>query len=103
MAKKFKDNTQKFYKAWVNHVDKNLITATLLVERTAKILSPVDTGALRRSITHEFLSKREAIVGSNLEYAPHVELGTVKMAAQPFLRPALHANLKKIRKLLGGK
>lgn len=27
-------------------------------------------------------------VGTNVEYAPHQELGTVKMTARPFLRPA---------------
>lgn len=27
-------------------------------------------------------------IGTNVEYAPYVELGTVKQAAQPFLKPA---------------
>ena len=30
-------------------------------------------------------------VGTNVEYAPHLEYGTVKMAAQPAFRPALMA------------
>lgn len=56
----------------------------------AKELCPVDTGALRDSIyvQHGFLS---AQVGTDLEYAPCVEFGTYKMAAQPFLVPALKA------------
>lgn len=31
----------------------------------------------------------EVLVGTPLFYAPHVEFGTVRMDAQPFLRPAL--------------
>jgi len=31
----------------------------------------------------------EAFVGTAVEYGPHVEYGTIKMDAQPFLRPAL--------------
>ena len=31
------------------------------------------------------------IVGTNVAYAPHVEFGTVRQSAQPFLRPALGA------------
>jgi len=97
-----KDNTKKFIEIAGQKVHAGLVKATLLVERTAKELVPVDTGTLKRSITHEFHSKTHATVGSNVEYAPFVELGTSRMTAQPFLRPALHMNLKAIKKLLGG-
>lgn len=53
--------------------------ATLLVERTAKQEASVDTGRYRASITPEVRSHGsvvEGIVGSNLEYAPYVVLGT---------------------------
>lgn len=37
----------------------------------------VDTGALRNSVTYEVdMSETKMIVGSPLEYAPYVELGT---------------------------
>lgn len=52
----------------------------------AKLLSPVDTGRLRQSITAEKKSKTQAIYGSNVEYAMYVEFGTKRAAAQPFLR-----------------
>ena len=52
----------------------------LIVQRDAKILSPVDTGRLRASITPEIRSRREnvivGVVGSNVMYAPYMELGT---------------------------
>ena len=95
-----KDNTAEFFKKVEQAASSGLKRATALVERDAKILSPVLTGTLKRSITHEFIGEHTTIVGSNVEYAPHVELGTSKSAAQPFLRPALHKNLKEIRKLL---
>lgn len=72
-----------------------------MVERDAKIFCPVKTGTLKRSITHNFLDEHTAIVGSNVEYAPFVELGTSKMAARPYLRPALHKNLGAIKRLFG--
>lgn len=54
----------------------------------------VRTGRLRASITHR--PGVDALgpyvdVGSAVLYAPYVELGTSRMAARPFLRPALEA------------
>ena len=73
--------------------------ACLLVERDAKILCPVDTGRLRSSITHE-IKGLTGMVGSNVEYARAVELGSedpaFNRAPQPYLRPALHKNEKAI-------
>lgn len=54
--------------------------ATLLVTRDAKRYAPVDTGRLRASITPEVRISGpmtvQGIVGSNVTYAPFVELGT---------------------------
>lgn len=59
----------------------------LQAEGYAKDLCPVDTGNLRNSITHTSDGKA-AYIGTNVEYAPYVELGTRRMAAQPYLKPA---------------
>lgn len=75
-----------------------LEASALVVEGAAKNLAPVDTGNLRNSITHE-VEKNEARVGTNVDYAPFIELGTVKMAAQPYLNPALDNNKNNIRKI----
>lgn len=75
-------------------VAKDLLRRTIRVESQAKRLCPVDTGRLRSSITHRLAHDSRglyALVGSNVVYAPFVELGTRHMAAQPFLRPALKA------------
>jgi HK97 gp10 family phage protein len=100
------------------------------IERNAKQLAPVDTGTLRASIhtrtkkssnykqpsnpkgaTIEDLpgpdGKVIAIVGSGVEYAAYVELGTSRMAAQPYLGPAAEGVVSKVndgtfRKLVEG-
>lgn len=59
-----------------------------MAESYAKAACPVDTGRLRGSITHEQFSEDTEVIGTNVEYAPYVELGTSKMSAKPFLRPA---------------
>lgn len=51
-------------------------------------LGAVDTGRLRASISHAS-DDSSAYIGTNVEYAPYVELGTHKMAARPFLRNAI--------------
>lgn len=53
--------------------------ATLLVQRAARENAPVDTGRLRASILPEVRTMHneiQGVVGSNVEYAPFVELGT---------------------------
>lgn len=57
-------------------------------ESYAKQLCPVDTGRLRNSITHQAENENTEVIGTNVEYAPYVELGTYRQAAKPFLRPA---------------
>ena len=59
------------------------------------------TGTLQRSIAHEMSpDRKQAFVGSNMEYAFYLELGTSKMAARPFLRSTLMAERDKIAKII---
>lgn len=54
----------------------------------------VRTGRLRGSITHRLGEDSEgpfADIGSAVLYAAYVELGTTRMAARPYLKPALEA------------
>jgi HK97 gp10 family phage protein len=60
------------------------------VEASAKRIVPVDSGDLHDSIHTEVTSEGMFVVADE-EYASHVELGTSKMAAQPYLRPALYS------------
>ena len=54
----------------------------------------VVTGRLRGSITYRLgvdSVSPYVDIGTAVEYAPYLELGTRRMAARPFLRPALQA------------
>lgn len=79
--------------AIANAIDRALVAALeevgLVVEGYAKRACPVDTGRLRNSITHIVdEGTRHVIIGTNVEYAPYVELGTRHQKPQPFLKPA---------------
>lgn len=81
------DNTDAVKGGLQSAIARALERIGLAAEGYAKDLCPVDTGNLRNSITHTSDGKA-AYIGTNVEYGKYVELGTVKMAAQPFLRPA---------------
>lgn len=74
----------------------NVLKLCTQIEARAKQLCPVDTGRLRSSITSGLLDGEDTItgvVGTDVEYAPYVELGTIRMEARPFLVPAAYAIL----------
>lgn len=58
------------------------------VERIAKTLCPVDTGATRSSITARRTGDLSWEIGPTTHYAPWLEYGTSRMAARPFMAPA---------------
>ena len=84
---KFTDNSAEILKAFEQATAKGLEKVGLVAEGYAKAKAPVDTGRLRNSITHE-VDGQDAYIGSNVEYAPYVELGTSTQKARPFLKPA---------------
>ena len=59
------------------------------VEGFAKGFAPVDTGWLRDSLQTQMIEPAVARVQSDAEYDIYQELGTYKMAAHPFLAPAV--------------
>lgn len=68
------------------------------IEREVKPRTPVDTGQLRN--TQE--SSYGNLIGRyypTVEYGIYVEMGTYKMAAQPYLRPGVEASLPAITKI----
>lgn len=70
----------------------------IYAEGFAALACPVDTGNLRSSITHTS-DEKHAVIGTNVEYAPYVEMGHRQygsgkvVPAQPYLRPALENHL----------
>lgn len=70
-------------------------------EADAKVLAPVDTGNLRNSITTAVTGDGlTAAVVATASYAPFVELGTSRMAPQPFMGPATDRNAPKFREAM---
>ena len=89
MSVKVNDNTDAVLKELDNAMERALTRIGLAAEGYAKKEAPVDTGNLRNSITHaEEIKEKATYVGTNVEYAPFVELGTSRSRAQPYLRPA---------------
>lgn len=76
---------------------KQLARAIIAMEKTAKEKCPVDTGRLRSSIRLRFLREGFAAdLFTDVDYAPHVEFGTRRQRAQPFMRPAFVEHRDKI-------
>lgn len=101
------DNRREVAEAIDKAVAAALEEMGLACEGYAKLACPVDTGRLRSSITHMTKPSDDAVyVGTNVEYGPCVELGTVHMEARPFLKPAAadHADVYReiLRRRLGG-
>ena len=91
----------------------------VIVSGYAISLCPVQTGRLRGSITYAMTSKQSAVrspatakdkirkpsrydelyLGTNVEYAQHIEYGTRHAGAQPFLRPAIDHNKRAIKEI----
>jgi HK97 gp10 family phage protein len=69
------------------------------VRAEASRLAPVKTGYLRSTIytrTREW----QAEVGAEAAYAANVEFGTNRAQAQPFLKPAVEANLPVLERFI---
>lgn len=93
------DNSREVSAAIEAAVSRSLEKIGLAAEGYAKRKCPVDTGNLRNSITHA-VEGDSAYVGTNVEYAPYVEMGTSRTAAQPFLRPAAADHQATYRKIV---
>lgn len=72
----------------------------LLAEGYAKLECPVDTGRLRNSISHGQADENTMAVGTNVEYAAYVELGTSRMAPRPYLAPAIEEHIDEYEAIL---
>ena len=74
MSYTYKDNTDEVLAALEKAKKRGLEAIGLTAEGNAKKETPVDTGRLRNSISHT-ADDEAAYIGTNVEYAPYVELG----------------------------
>lgn len=93
------NNINIFKNASNEAIERALEAIGLAAEGYAKMKCPVDTGNLRNSITHGTMEDA-AYIGTNVEYAPYVELGTSKTKAQPFFKPAVTNHSSEYKKLI---
>ena len=101
MSVKINDNSREIENDIKSALLRGLETCGLVAEGYAKKLAPVDTGNLRNSITHDVDDvEPAAYIGTNVEYAPYVCLGTIHMKAQPFLKPAVADHANEYRKII---
>jgi phage gpG-like protein len=99
MSVKFTDNSREVLSAFEEAEARGLERIGLVAEGYAKDLCSVDTGNLYNSISH-LVDEDSAYIGTNVEYAPDVELGTVKQEAQPYLKPAVADHAQTYRNIM---
>ena len=102
MANAFKvaiDNTNLIIEAERAQINKALKSVGMTAEKYAKERCPVDTGNLRNSITNT-TDLDTAYVGTNVEYAAYVEMGTSKMGKRPYIQPAVEEHLDEYKNMI---
>ena len=68
------------------------------IEKRAKDLVPVDTGATKNSISVEpTVPSLTHIIGPTTEYAPFIEYGTHRWEGKQFMTPAMEAETQPFR------
>lgn len=100
----FTDNSAKVLEAFQAAIGRSLERMGQTAEDHAKEYAPVDTGHLKKSIHHAVAEdENAAYVGTNddeVDYAVFQELGTVKIPAHPFLKPAVAQHAGEYRKII---
>lgn len=93
------DNTKQVISLTQGALEKALEWIGFEAEGYAKMECPVDTGNLRNSITHT-TSKDATYIGTNVEYAAYVEMGTKYMKKRPYLKPAATEHTDKYEQIV---
>jgi len=96
MADDFRIDEEGMRQLRAHIFDNGLMPVARDILADAKRAVPIDTGELHDSLGIEERPEEQAVLigSSDAEYSTYVELGTSKMAAQPYLRPALYQNRK---------
>ena len=97
-----------FIKAQFNAIESKIKSRLILVgsyvASKARVNAPFLTGTLQRSITYEVEEENNLVrVGTNVEYAPFVELGSIHNIPTWFLTHAYNESIPMIKKIFGKK
>ena len=95
------DNSKEVLSAFQKQMQNGLEAIGITAEKYAKDDCPVDTGRLRASIAHAH-DENSAYIGSNLSYAPKIELNDMphKTGKAHFLRDAAAQHGDEYKKLM---
>ena len=99
MSYTFKDNTDEVLSAFEKAKKRGLEAIGLVAEGHAKKITPVDTGRLRNSISHA-TDDEAAYIGTNVEYALYVELGSPTIKAHHMLQKAATEHTDEYKRLM---
>ena len=99
MSYTYKDNTDEVLAALKRSKKRGLEAIGLTAEGHAKNETPVDTGRLRNSINHA-TDDEAAYIGTNVEYAPYVELGARGRQGKHMLQRAASEHTDEYRRLM---
>jgi phage gpG-like protein len=99
MSYSYKDNTKQVLSAMEKAIERGLEAIGLTAEGHAKKETPVDTGRLRNSISHA-VEDRAAYIGTNVEYAPYVELGARGRDGKHMLQRAATEHTAEYKRLM---
>ena len=99
MSYTYKDNTDEVLSALEKAKKRGLAAIGLVAEGHAKKITPVDTGRLRNSISHA-ADDEAAYIGTNVEYAPYVELGSPTIKAHHMLQKAATEHTDEYKRLM---
>ena len=94
----YKDYSKEVLAAMEKGIKNGLEAIGLTAETYAKKATPVDTGRLRNSISHS-VDGEAVYIGSNVEYAPYVELGTSRAKAHHMLQKAATGHTDEYKRL----
>ena len=99
MSYSYRDNTEEVLSAMEKAIERGLEAIGLTAEGHAKRETPVDTGRLRNSISHA-VEDRAAYIGTNVEYAPYVELGAKGRDGKHMLQRAATEHTAEYKRLM---
>lgn len=100
MSYTYKDNTKEVLSALEKAKKRGLEAIGLVAEGHAKKYeTAVDTGRLRNSISHA-TDDEAAYIGTNVEYAPYIELGARGRQGLHFLQRAATEHTDEYKRLM---
>ena len=99
MSYTYRDNTDEVLAALERAKKRGLEAIGLTAEGYAKRETPVDTGRLRNSISHA-TDDEAAYIGTNVEYAPYVELGARGRQGKHMLQRAATEHADEYKQLM---